>query len=76
MLTLMLLLLLLLLLLGTGCFWVYRVFRPDADEDSPFYCDPTLYSYAFWLLTSLYIFLGAATLCLCCVSGTAFLITK
>lgn len=59
-----------------GCFWVYRVFRPDADEDSPFYCDPTLYSYAFWLLTSLYIFLGAATLCLCCVSGTAFLITK
>ena len=60
----------------TGCFWVYRTFEPDyVNVSSTNYCHPILYTFAFWLLTSTYIIIGLFILCLCCVSGTAILIS-
>ncbi|XP_071523392.1 LOW QUALITY PROTEIN: transmembrane protein 272-like [Panulirus ornatus] len=51
-----------------GCFWVYRIYEPSYNSDSVFYCDYTLYQFAFWLLTSVYIAAGLLTSCMCCLS--------
>ncbi|GAB6022906.1 hypothetical protein CHUAL_007001 [Chamberlinius hualienensis] len=51
-----------------GCVWVYRVYEPNYERhDSVDYCDKTLYLYTFWLLNSVFIFIGLVMSCLCCV---------
>lgn len=53
----------------TGCVWVYRVYKPNFDdEESSSYCNETVYIFAFWLITTAYIFLGLFTSCICCFS--------
>ena len=48
-----------------GNIWVYGISLPDFnDKNSSDYCNATLYLFAFWLTTSVYIFIGA--LCTCC----------
>ena len=54
-----------------GCVWVYRIYQPLMDErhyGDPRYCDRFVYVFAFWLITTAYIFLGFVTSCICCVS--------
>ena len=61
----------------TGCVWVYRIYQPIFDplkktnEDGSLneqYCNKTVYTFAFWLITAAYIFLGLFTSCICCFS--------
>jgi len=53
----------------TGCVWVYRVYKPDFNENAGHnYCNETVYIFAFWLITTAYIFLGLFTSCICCFS--------
>lgn len=58
----------------TGCVWVYRVYPPMVTETQPDdafyarYCHVLVYNFAFWLITSAYIFLGLFTSCICCFS--------
>lgn len=47
-----------------GNIWVYGSSEPRYfDPDSSYYCDKTLYLFAFWLNTSVFILFG--TLCCC-----------
>lgn len=52
----------------SGCVWVYRIYEPNYVEGSHDYCDFTLYQFAFWLITSVYIAVGLLTSCMCCLS--------
>jgi hypothetical protein len=47
-----------------GCVWVYRIYKPNMDEEHSSdadYCNKTVYLFAFWLITTAYIFLGLFT---------------
>ncbi|OWF55767.1 uncharacterized protein LOC110455854 isoform X2 [Mizuhopecten yessoensis] len=46
---------------GTHSVWV-------SDPLSANYCHPTLYYFAYWSITSFYIFCGAACVCICILS--------
>ena len=51
--------------------WVYRIYEPVMDETfshDPRFCHPVVYIFAFWLITTAYIFLGFVTSCICCIS--------
>ncbi|XP_042207349.1 uncharacterized protein LOC121856094 isoform X2 [Homarus americanus] len=53
-----------------GCVWVYRIYEPSYLRDGGgSYCDYTLYQFAFWLVTSVYIAVGLLTSCICCLSA-------
>ncbi|KAK4329387.1 hypothetical protein Pmani_000243 [Petrolisthes manimaculis] len=58
-----------------GCVWVYRIYRPSYDHSSWKYCDFSLYQFAFWLVTSVYIALGLLVSCMCGLSVTAVLMS-
>jgi len=59
-----------------GCVWIYRT--TDRNPDDPTaanYCDATLYYYAFWITTAVYIMIGASCCCMCtigCVAALCF----
>ncbi|KAK7863897.1 hypothetical protein R5R35_007227 [Gryllus longicercus] len=57
-----------------GSVWVYKVYEPNYDPSKGVdYCNRTLYLFAFWLITSVYIVLAFATMCLCiAVASIAF----
>eukprot|EP00095_Tigriopus_kingsejongensis_P005909 maker-scaffold392_size185621-snap-gene-0.19 protein:Tk05909 transcript:maker-scaffold392_size185621-snap-gene-0.19-mRNA-1 annotation:"hypothetical protein L798_03698" len=55
----------------TGCVWVYGIYKPIMDEahrGDPNYCNVTVYTFSFWLITTAYIFLGFLTSCICFVN--------
>lgn len=54
--------------LWSGSMWVYKEFEPNYDPKQGKYCNKTLYLFAFWLITSVYIALGVITACLCSIS--------
>lgn len=41
-----------------GCFYVYSSLWPSSDPESPNYCSPTAFYFAFWLHTAVFIFIG------------------
>jgi hypothetical protein len=51
-----------------GSVWVYKEYEPNYDPSRGKYCNRTLYLFAFWLITSVYIVLGVITLCSCSIS--------
>ena len=52
-----------------GNIWVYGTSEPDFNQpNSSGYCDKTVFLFAFWLNTSLYILFGAFCAC-CCFLG-------
>lgn len=56
---------------AAGCVWVYRIYEPVMDpalSGDPHYCNATVYVFAFWFITTAYIFLGLVTSCICCIS--------
>ncbi|XP_043539418.1 transmembrane protein 272-like isoform X1 [Chiloscyllium plagiosum] len=61
----------------TGSVWIYSIYQPDyIDKASPNYCDKTLYLFAFWITTAVYIILGLMMLvgfCVCICGGTLVL---
>jgi len=61
----------------TGCVWVYRIYWPDTQlAGTEHYCNPVVYLFAFWLITTAYIFLGLFTSCICCFSIVSVLLKR
>jgi len=63
----------------TGCVWVYRIYWPITQENmagTENYCNPVVYLFAFWLITTAYIFLGLFTSCICCFSIVSVLLKR
>ncbi len=52
-----------------GNVWVYKNYTPSFQPGDSNYCDKTLYLFAFWLNTSVYIVIGGSTTCVCCFDG-------
>lgn len=51
-----------------GNVWIYQNYHPNyTDTDNPNYCHKTLYLFAFWVTTSMYIVVGVLCCCVCCV---------
>ena len=57
-----------LMILIAGSMWVYKEYEPNYDPSIGKYCNKTLYLFAFWLITCVYIALGVITACLCSIS--------
>ncbi|XP_072447566.1 transmembrane protein 272-like isoform X2 [Chiloscyllium punctatum] len=57
----------------SGSVWIYSIYQPDyIDKVSPNYCDKTLYLFAFWITTVVYIIVGLMMLvgfCVCIYGG-------
>ncbi|GFN83994.1 hypothetical protein PoB_001050000 [Plakobranchus ocellatus] len=57
-----------------GCVFIYRTkddFQSDRPEDDD-YCDKTLYWFAFWITTAVYIIMATSCCCVCfvgCISA-------
>lgn len=51
-----------------GSIWVYKEFEPNYDPTHGKYCNKTLYMFAFWLITSVYVTIAIITMCLCSIS--------
>lgn len=51
-----------------GSYWIYRIYEPNYNPAFGKYCDETLYMFAFWLVTSVYILLGLSIVCLLIIS--------
>ncbi|XP_050708103.1 uncharacterized protein LOC126993241 isoform X2 [Eriocheir sinensis] len=52
-----------------GCVWVYRIYKPNyTDRNTREFCDQTLYQFAFWLVTSVYLIIGLLISCMCGLS--------
>ncbi|XP_043519835.1 uncharacterized protein LOC122533825 [Frieseomelitta varia] len=51
-----------------GSMWVYKEYEPNYDPALGKYCNKTLYLFAFWLITAVYIFLGVITAGFCSIS--------
>ncbi|XP_029183011.1 transmembrane protein 272-like isoform X3 [Acropora muricata] len=65
-----------------GNIWVYSKYKPNPiplPSDPLNYCNPTLYMFAFWVITASYILMGSICFCICCLgvcaSCTAFFVT-
>ncbi|XP_023723027.1 transmembrane protein 272 isoform X2 [Cryptotermes secundus] len=59
-----------------GSVWVYKEYEPNYDPTRGKYCNRTLYLFAFWLITSVYVVLGVITLCLCCISAASVAVER
>ncbi|XP_011315496.1 uncharacterized protein [Fopius arisanus] len=51
-----------------GSMWVYKEYEPNYDPANGKHCNKTLYLFAFWLITAVYICLGVITAGLCSIS--------
>lgn len=51
-----------------GSMWVYKEYEPNYEPKLGKYCNRTLYLFAFWLITSVYIVLAIIIICLCSIS--------
>ncbi|KAM9335187.1 transmembrane protein 272-like [Symphorus nematophorus] len=59
-----------------GNVWIYSIYKPNfnkATTDVDPYCDKTLYLFAFWTTTLIYILFGVFLLCGCCTLFCFFL---
>ncbi|XP_054715569.1 transmembrane protein 272-like [Uloborus diversus] len=51
----------------TGCVWTYKVYEPEyEDQKSPFFCNKTLYLFAFWLITATFLIIGLMSVFILC----------
>lgn len=50
-----------------GNVWVYSIYVPSYDPLVPMYCAKTLYLFAFWTITLVYIIIGLIITAGCCV---------
>ncbi|XP_065140696.1 transmembrane protein 272-like [Paramisgurnus dabryanus] len=50
-----------------GNIWIYSIYQPNYISGKEQYCDKTLYLFAFWTTTLVYIFLGIIFLGGCCM---------
>lgn len=53
---------------AVGNVWIYSIYQPNYNKNTTSvdpYCDKTLYLFAFWTTTLVYILLGLFLLCGC-----------
>ncbi|KAK2816045.1 hypothetical protein Q7C36_022316 [Tachysurus vachellii] len=50
-----------------GNVWVYSIYEPSYDHHMLAYCDKTLYLFAFWTITLVYIIIGLIIVASCCI---------
>ena len=52
-----------------GNVWIYKNYEPNyTDPKSPYFCNKTLYLFAFWIITFYYILFGAVLVIGCVTS--------
>ena len=52
-----------------GNIWIYSAYQPNfTDRSSPDFCHKTLYLFAFWMTTSVYIVLALSCCCMGCLA--------
>ncbi|KAF6199981.1 hypothetical protein GE061_006279 [Apolygus lucorum] len=51
-----------------GSYWVYKEYEPNYDPLKGPWCNKTLYLFAFWQITFIYILFAFMTVCLCSIS--------
>uniref|UniRef100_UPI0037E79302 transmembrane protein 272-like n=1 Tax=Semicossyphus pulcher TaxID=241346 RepID=UPI0037E79302 len=59
-----------------GNVWIYSIYQPNYNKnstDTDPYCDKTLYLFAFWTTTLVYILFGLFLVGGCCVFGCLYL---
>ncbi|XP_059474230.1 uncharacterized protein LOC132195936 [Neocloeon triangulifer] len=54
-----------------GSFWVYKHYMPSFDPMDRNYCHPTVYLFAFWVITSSYLILLFLSLSIFCIAFMA-----
>ncbi|KAK9886903.1 hypothetical protein WA026_019160 [Henosepilachna vigintioctopunctata] len=59
-----------------GSVWIYKEYQPNYNQSLGIYCNKTLYLFAFWLVTSVYIVLGIVTIYLCSISIVTLIFHK
>ncbi|XP_078056992.1 transmembrane protein 272-like isoform X2 [Mustelus asterias] len=60
-----------------GSIWIYSIYEPNyIDKASPDFCQKTLYLFAFWTTTAIYVILALMLLvgfCACVLGGTLWI---
>uniref|UniRef100_A0A6Q2Y159 Uncharacterized protein n=1 Tax=Esox lucius TaxID=8010 RepID=A0A6Q2Y159_ESOLU len=51
----------------SGNVWIYSIYQPNYNQTIKLYCNRTLYLFAFWINTLLYILLGVLLVWGCCL---------
>lgn len=51
-----------------GSYWVYKDYMPSFNPADIIYCNKTVYLFAFWQVTIVYIAIALMTFCLCSIS--------
>lgn len=62
-----------------GNVWIYSIYEPNYNKNTTsvdMYCDRTLYLFAFWSTTLVYILLGLFFVVGCCVLVSFFLLGR
>lgn len=61
-----------------GNVWIYSNYKDVIHDnmDSQYYCDETLYAFAFWITTATYILIGVMCCCVCCVGVCAAIFSE
>lgn len=52
--------------LFSGNVWIYKIYQPPYDKSQGMYCDKTLYLFAFWITSLVYIVIGGFFIVGCC----------
>lgn len=52
-----------------GSYWIYRIYEPNYDKSRGLYCNRTLYTFSFWLVSSVYIVVGAIVISMLIISA-------
>ena len=56
-----------------GNVWIYKNYEPNyTDPKSPYFCNKTLYLFAFWVINSYYILFGVVLYIVCGMSPLLF----
>ncbi|XP_060768865.1 transmembrane protein 272-like isoform X2 [Neoarius graeffei] len=50
-----------------GNVWIYSIYEPSYDQHTVQYCAKTLYLFAFWTVTLVYIIIGLIITAGCCI---------
>lgn len=50
-----------------GNVWIYRIYQPSYEPSAAIYCNKTLYLFAFWTTSLVYIVIGGFFVLGCCI---------
>lgn len=59
-----------------GSYWIYRIYEPNYDKSRGLYCNRTLYTFSFWLVSSVYIVVGIIFVCILIISVLSIILHK